>query len=125
MAADVTRFEEFAGSARGLIARLILPNNAIGYKVDVQSISYAVNDVAVPGTVVTGSLDPDDVCFATAQVWNKDSKGYTFLWDAPGSLWPTAGKYYRIAVTFTLTAAHNSRSTILVWEVQTHNPKGD
>lgn len=123
MSEDIYRFDEWAGSGRGLEARPIMPNDIVALLSHIQSITYEVNDILIPGTIVSGSLDPDDVMFEEAQAWDKDDEGYTFLWNAPGTLWPTAGKKYRIVVAFVQTALQGGNTFLRVWEVTTKNPK--
>jgi hypothetical protein len=92
-------FTSRPGAARGLQARPILADSLTMYLADVASISYTVTNLTDGGSPVTGTLTPADVMFDTKQIpWTEDRIGYTFLWQAPGSLWPTASKQYHIDV---------------------------
>lgn len=122
MSGDIFRFTEFCGSGRGLIAGPILPNNQIAKKSDISVISYEVKNITDNTPSVTGSLDVDDVMFDTPQPWDYDKRGYTFLWRAPGTLWPLPKKSYRVKVTFTTVPALGSISFFLVWQVDTIDP---
>ena len=119
---DVYRFKEYAGSGRGLMARPVLPGNRIAFLADIESIDYAVYNTTDGGPAVTGSLVVADVMLAAVDTWARDGKGYSFLWPAPGSLWPLAGKVYRIVVSFHLKEDGAGDVFIETWEVTTTNP---
>ncbi len=119
---DVFRFKEYAGSGRGLQARPILPGNRIAFLVDIDTITYAVYNTTDRGPAVTGTLVPADVMLAAVATWARDTKGYSFLWPAPGSLWPLAGKVYRVVVTFHLVNVDEGDAFIEAWEVTTTDP---
>lgn len=122
MSAEPFKFEEYANSSRGLLARNYLPNNAIAYLANISAISYEIINLTdgLPG--VTGSLTVADVMFASLQTWTIDNIGYTFLWELPGSLLPLAGKTYRIILTFTTSVALGSKNFIRTWEADTKDP---
>lgn len=120
MASDVFKFSEFKNSARGLVARLVLPTNEVAENADILSIGYEVFNVTDGGASVTGAVDNDSVSDDLAE-WAVDDIGYNFLWVAPGTLWPLAGKVYRVVVTFAIDA-DEPYNIIEVWEVTTKNP---
>lgn len=132
MNADVLEFGVFANSSRGLMARVILPNNIIAYKEHIQSIGYSVKNRTDNTPAVTGTLDPDDVMFSALQLegWPSDKIGYTLLWPADGSLWPEADKEYRIALTFVIVNPFPlkpilaGKAFILAYEAETEDPLG-
>lgn len=119
------KFYEWAGSSRGLQSRPMLADNTPLYQSGVDSISYDVYNVTDNLGPVTGTLDPNEVMFAALQEWEKDDEGCSFIWQAPGTLWPLANKTYRIVVTFLTTTDHGSVEIIHVWEVITRNPEGE
>lgn len=121
MSAEVHTFEEWAGAARGLISRPVLPDDTIMVQANVESISFAIYNVTDGGAPVTGSLDVATVMKASPQTWSRDSKGFTFLHEASGSWWSLASKKYRIVITFLTTVALGSKTLIEVWEVTTKN----
>lgn len=118
---DIFRFEVFANSARGLIARPVMPNNVVAVKSNIASINYTVKDM-VTGNLVTGALDPNLVMFDTAQTWKYDKLGFTFLWVAPGSLWPLADRDYAISVVFVQQMLLGGNSFIEAWRAATKDP---
>lgn len=88
------------GSGRGLRARPELADGGIMSLADVVSIAYSVTELP-SGSPATGSLTPSDVMFDSEQTPWDQGGGYTFQWQAPGSLWPTASKQYFVDVAFT------------------------
>jgi hypothetical protein len=122
MSADAMKFKEWAGSGRGLTAQLRLPNGEIAVPGDIASIAYSVQEVG-GGNPTTDALDPDDV-ITELTAWENDSTGRNFLWQAPGSLWATHSKTYRITITFTPdTDTYPGMPAFKeVWEVYTKNP---
>lgn len=123
MSADIFKFNTWAGSSRGLLARPILPNNVVCFRADIQSISYRVVDLDTLAEV-SGMLVVNDVMFTTLQLpWKPDTTGYTFNWGAPGTLWPLPNKKYRIVLTFLLVPIlFGGASFILVYEANTKDP---
>lgn len=116
MSADIMKFEDWAGSARGLTARLMIGQDIV-YRDQINSISYEIYNLTDGGSPVTGTIDPDEVLFDELQTdWGKDLIGYTFLWVVPGTLWNLAGKKYRVVITFTTTSEHNGVSFVEVWQ---------
>jgi hypothetical protein len=125
MSAEVLKFDVFAESGRGLMARVILPDNTIAYLADIGAITYEVHDKTAGGSPVTGSLVVADVMFAALQLdWDKDKIGYTFLWPADGALWPVANHRYRVPIEFTIAKAGilNGKKFLLVYEPNTKDP---
>jgi hypothetical protein len=119
MAASEFKFEEWAGSARGLCARPIRGQKTPIVAADVQSVRYESWDVDAKTLVASGPLTVADVMLAALAPWSYDDVGYTFLWEAPGTLWPVAGKSYRVIVYYTLTPLFNNNTFIRVWRVKT------
>lgn len=92
----------YAGSGLGLMARVMMTTDAIGYRADVSTITYEVYvDGASQSPAVTGSLVVATVMLTARATWAKDSTGKTFHWDAPGTLFPTADVTYVVVCTFT------------------------
>lgn len=120
MKAEVFKFEEFAGSGKGLLAAPILVDNELAVLDDIDSISYRVIKLS-DGSEVSGSIDLSAMK-STPQPWNRDSVGYTFLWNAPGTLWPDPNEKYRIIVTFNTVPALGGFSFIKIWQVSTVDP---
>jgi hypothetical protein len=120
---DIFRFEVWAGSARGFLARPILPTNIAALREHIASITYDVYNITDGGAAVSGVLDVNTVMMAAlTKPWKADTTGYSLLWDAPGTLWPLAAKQYRIVLTFTTVVALGSKSFIEVWEATTKSP---
>lgn len=125
---EVFSFERFAGSGKGLRARPILGDGEAATPENIYSISYRVRNVTDGLTSGSTDLDVDEVLFATARAWTKYRNGYTFLFNAPGTLWPDPNKVYRILVTFVPKDANGDADTqrafTEVWEVTTTDPLG-
>lgn len=131
MSADVLPFSVFAESSRGLMARVILPNNAVAVRADIASIDYEVYNKTDGGVPVTGALVVADVMYTALQTdWNKDDIGYTFMWGVDGSLWPTPDKRYRVVLIFTIIAPFTAKpelagkSFIIAYDANTKDPSG-
>lgn len=121
---DIHRFEVWKQSGRGLLARPVLPNNIVATRDMIDSISYAVYDLAdVSDPTFTGNLVVADVMLTEPATWTIDTKGYTFLWGAPGSLWPNAGTH-RIIITFNVKPANGGYIFIEVYEATAKDPLG-
>jgi hypothetical protein len=121
MEAEIFSFEEFNGSGKSLLAAPYLVGNTLLTAADVEAITYKIKKMS-DSSEVTGSV-PLDAMLAVPAEWNRDEIGYTFQWDAPGTLWPDAGEVYRIIITFTLIAALGGGSFKKVWEVTTVDPE--
>lgn len=122
---DVYQWEELAESARGLLARPYLPNNVVVLRSHIASITYEVYEVGGSGTPVIGTLVVSEVMLTAPSgknTWDKDAIGFTFVWEADGSLWPDPDKTYQIVVIFTTTIALGSKSFKRIWRVTTKNP---
>jgi hypothetical protein len=122
--AEIFRWVDFANNARPLVSRPILPwtFNSPAFKQHIHSISLSV----YVGGVLQGSpitLDVDKVMFEDRQEWGKDRNGYTFLYPAPGSLWPDPDKTYRVVITFVPKDDDGgplaTHTFIEIWEVTT------
>jgi hypothetical protein len=122
MSADIFAFEELAGSGRGLMAGIIMPNNVFALQSHIHLVSYEAKNITDNLPPLTGSLTVADVMKTSAQPWSRDSVGYGFLWQAPGTLWLLPAKVYRIVVTFTQIPAIGGLSFKLAWEVTTKDP---
>jgi hypothetical protein len=95
------QFTSRPGAARGLLCRPELASGEPAFAADIASIAYTVTNLTDGGTPVTGTLTPAVVMFDTLQTpWKPDRVGYTCLWQAPGSLWPGAGKQYHVDMHF-------------------------
>lgn len=121
---NVFTFCEMAGSSRGLQARIVLADDSAALRDDITAIGYAVYNVTDETGPVTGVLDPVDVMLTALAEWDVDDVGYSFIWQAPGTLWPDADKQYRIAVTFLTSAEHGAVDIIQVWEVEAGSLSG-
>jgi hypothetical protein len=97
----VESFTVFAGSGKGLTARPIGPDDVEATADNLESITYESFDEATSTLVASGTLVIADVMLEEPGTWPKDTTGYTLLWPAPGTLWPTADKRYRVQLTFT------------------------
>lgn len=130
MSGEAFAFAEFANSSRGLMARVILPNNVMAVLADIASITYAVYDKTAGTGPVTGTLTVSEVMYATAQAWGRDLLGYCFLWPAPGTLWPSPRRRYKVVLTFTMVNPYPAspslagKSFILVYQPETKDPSG-
>lgn len=113
----VESFTVFAGSAKGLTARPIGPDDVEATAANLASITYKSFDEATGLLIASGTLTLADVMLAEAGSW-KFSPGYTFRWAAPGTLWPLANKSYRIQLTFTPAAA-DVPPYFLAWQANT------
>lgn len=124
MSSQIIKFDEFAGSGRGLMARPIMLNDQVATKSNIASITWDVYDITVGGGGghQSGTLDVNVVMLDSPQSWALDPGGRTFLWQAPGSLWSAPGHTYRIVVTFTQSVALGGASFIEVWEVTPKSP---
>lgn len=123
MSAAIFKFENFNNSAKGLVARPILPNKEIAIRDHIASVAYAVYNITDGGAPTTGDLDVATVMFNLLQSWQYDAIGYTFLWDMDGALTPAAPKVYRVVLTFTLLpAVLGGKSFRLAWESTTKDP---
>lgn len=95
----------WAGSGIGLMARIMLTTDAVGYRSDFDGTGTITYEVFVDGAsqspAVTGSLTVATVMLTALTTWAKDSTGKTFHWDAPGTLFPTASTEYVVVATFT------------------------
>lgn len=126
---DILTFDQFAGSARGLIARPIAPNNVIVTSALIDTITYRVKNLTDNLEPATGPV-PASCLYAAVQPWPKDPKGFTFLWEVDGALWPLALKVYRVNVIFTfkntLALYPNlaGKSFVLAWQANTTDPLG-
>jgi len=121
MNAGAFEFDEYAGSARGLFARPVMPGNIIALREHIQAIKYEVFlDGGSLGTPV--DLVVADVMLTALAEWRLDKIGYSFVFEAPGTLWPLAAKRYRVVVTFTQTSLAGGKNFILVWQVNTKDP---
>lgn len=123
MHAEIFKFQEYAGSGRALVGALRFFDNTLTLLEHIASISYKVVKLS-DGTVVTGIV-PLNAMKSAPVPWRRDSYGYTFLWNAPGWLWPTAGERYRIIVTWITVPTYTpapSAPFIKVWEVTTLDP---
>ncbi len=117
----VTEFKVLAASARDLIAAPLNSGNVLALRGTITSISYETYAKGSNALLASGTLDKAVVMFTSAQSWSLDTIGYTFLWNAPGTLWPLANKKYRIVVTFTPTTGN---PYVLVWEADTTSTTG-
>lgn len=121
-------FEDWVLSSRGLLARIILPAyNQIAVRADIADIDYEVYNREDNSLVTSGSLDVNEVMFTAVQTWNRDDKGFTFMWTAPGELWQTPG-VFRIVIKFTIISPHPTYPTLsnksfkLVWQNTAKDP---
>jgi len=121
MYAEPFLFEEYAGSGRGLIAAPIFLDNLLALRADIDAISFKVIKLS-DSSEVTGSV-PLSAMKVAAVPWDRDDVGYSFLWNAPGTLWPDPNEKYRIIVIFTVTVALGGYSFIKTWEVSTKDPE--
>ncbi len=112
----IFEFCAFAGSGRGLRARVIQPSGDVALLADIDTITYESINISDGTDVDSGSLVVADVMLTEPAGWNIEEEGYTFLWQAPGTLWPDEGKVYRIIVTFTTIDAIAFK---LAWEATT------
>lgn len=124
MSAEVFKFEEWAGSSRGLMARPVLPSDVIMVQANVAAIGYQVYNITDGGAPLTGTLDVLTVMKTSPQTWNRDGKGFTFLHEGDGSWWSLPGKVYRVVISFVTTPILGSKTLIEVWEVTTKDPAG-
>lgn len=120
---SVTTAPQFTSSGTGLMARIILTTDEIGYQSDIASIAYEVFvNGASQAPAVTGSLTVADVMLTALADWSHDEDGKTFHWDAPGTLWPTAGTTYVIVCTFTPQSGSGAAFK-LAWRVAATDPR--
>lgn len=123
MSANVLMFDQFADSGRGLLARVVLPNNVVALRENIGDISYT--SYLDGEEVESGILDVDVVMMEAAVPWRFDADGYTFFWAAPGELWPESNKPYRVVIDFVVeapdTQMHGFGFT-LVYQANTKNP---
>lgn len=92
----------WAGSGVGLMARVMLTTDEVGYREDIASIAYEVFvDGESQSPAVTGTLTVATVMLTALTAWAKDPTGKTFHWDAPGTLFPDADTEYVVVLTFT------------------------
>lgn len=128
--ADIFQFEQWALSARGLMARPILPNNQPAFSTDIATIGFVVHNVSDNVEIAAGTLDPAVVMYPTLQKpWKKDLIGFTLLWPFPGSYVPEPGKIIRFKLTPTIINPHGNaqlsgKSFIMVWQADTKDPLG-
>jgi hypothetical protein len=125
MRVEVMEWDEIADSARGLLARPILPGNIIALREHIDTITYEIYKVGSSDPPVTGILDVADVMLVAPsgkKTWRKDEIGFTFNWQADGSLWPTAGESYQIIVIFTTKSTYGSKTFKRIWRVNTKDP---
>lgn len=101
MSAEILQFSVAILSSRGLLARAILPNNAVAVKADIDSIQFSVKKRGSSAPAETGTLNVAEMMLDAPAPWSKDKKGYTFLWPAPGTLWPDEAQY-RITITLVI-----------------------
>lgn len=123
MSGEVFKMTELAGSGRAMLARPYGPDNAMAVPADIDTIAYAAHVKGNATPFTSGSLTVADVLLDTPVAWDVDDTGYTFIWPAPGTLWPTAGTTYRIIVTF--TPSNGDPAYLLVWEVRAIAPEGE
>lgn len=111
-ASDLTVSAGRAGASFPLMARIVGVNGNNLTQAVTLSVAYRIftKDRSTPE--VTGTLTVSAVIFDTLQTddWdtNKDSSGYNFRWDVPGSLVPVENKDYFALLTFTGTEAAGS-----------------
>lgn len=117
----VESFEVFAGSAKGLTARPIGPDDVEATADNLASITYESFDEATGDLVASGALVVADVMLAEPQSWSEDRVGYTLLWPAPGTLWPLPNKRYRVQLTFTQSGLD---PFFLAWQANTRKVFG-
>jgi hypothetical protein len=122
MSAEIFKFEEFAGSGRGLMARPILLQDVVATVENIESIDWEVHDTTTGNPPQTGSLVVSEVMSAAPVPWALDKVGRTFLWPAPGSLWAVACHKYRIIVKFTTIEEIGGGTFLEVWEVTPKDP---
>lgn len=124
MSAEHLSITAWAGISEGLLSRPRLRDDTDATSENIASITYASHVKGVDNPHATGELTVADVMHATPQrsdSWTSDTTGYTFAWQAPGSLWPTAGVEYRLIVTFTPT---DGEPFVEVWAVQAKSQTG-
>lgn len=121
MSATIVRSEEWIGASKGLMGKIKLPSNLIALRADIATVTYSVKLMGSANPPVTGNLDPAIVMLVATAPWNRDPEGHSFLWEAPGSLWPDPGTY-RVTVTFTTTVLLGSKPIIELWEIEAKDP---
>jgi hypothetical protein len=125
--AEILNFKNFHLSSRGLLARIILPNNQVAYRDDISSISYEVKNITDGLPSETGNLTVADVMFNALQIWNKDDTGFTFGWAFDGDLIPLPDKSYRFVLRFTIRPDHpvvnlQGKSFVVAYQANTRSP---
>lgn len=121
--AEILKFDQWISSARGLISKVVLPSNVLGLREHFASGSYSVTKLGSADPPATGPLDIATVMFVAPQTWSRDPQGMTFLWQAPGTLWPTVGNY-RIVITLVTTPLLGNLGILLVFEANAKDPLG-
>ena len=124
MAADMITVQVFANTGESLMARLTVAD-AVKVRSEVTSIAYSIQEQQWNSTTrewesdgtapVTGALVVATVMMTVVTAWGKDEGGYTFKWDAAGTLWPTADIAYEVTVSFVVS----SITYRLKWMVET------
>lgn len=121
MADTIFRMTEFAGSGRGLKARPYNGDGTLATSANISSIAWAATNADTGAAVGSGSLSPVSSYMTAAATTSDDDPNfeYTFLWDCPGTNWPTAGSVYRVVVVFTPASGNPHKH---VWEVTAKSP---
>lgn len=112
-----TTSDGFAGASFPLMARIAFANGNNITQATTQSIAYEVRPIDNSEAAVQSTLTVANVVYDTLQTtgWDtdKDSTGYNFRWNVPGSLVPKPGKKYLILITFTATSGAGSHVAVL------------
>lgn len=118
-------FDEYAGSSRDLICAPKRTQKLLYLAPDIAAITYLVNHFPQGGAPQEpGQMGnvPLSAMLATPVEWHRDKLGYSFIWTAPGTLWPTPGQQYRLILTFTTSVALGGKPFIKTWHVTTFDP---
>jgi hypothetical protein len=124
---SIFSFKNFNGSSRGLLARILLPNNQVALQEDIGNIAYEVKNITDDLPSETGALVVAEVMYAALQPWHKDSIGHSFYWPFEGDLIPLANKKYRFVLLFTIKNDHavaslQGKSFKIAYQADTKDP---
>ena len=125
MTISVNKVSAYEDGGVSLMARHRGNDGAYITRTSLNSISVKVFDKSDPSTTLQSTtLNVSTVVFDTLQTdtrWTKDSTGYNFRHDVPGSWLESGNKTYRIEYKFDPVAGEDF---FLVFEVRTANILG-